>query len=67
MSIPKYLTQKKNIKKESIKQEKKVQRRLNSGALWYNKADLNDDKNLFEYKGTIKRKTIFIPKSTPKR
>lgn len=62
MAIPKYLMREPDIKKESIKQEKRVQRHLNSGALWFKKADLSDDKNLYEYKGTIKRKTVNVTK-----
>ena len=50
MSLPKYLMEDNTIKKDSIKHEKKIQRQLSSGALWFAKGDLKSDNYLFELK-----------------
>ncbi len=62
MSLPKYLTDGINVKKESIKQEKKIQRQLASGALWTQKGDLKDEENLYEVKYAVKGKSITVTK-----
>jgi len=57
MSLPKYLNDKSN-KEISIKQEKRVQRQLNSGALAFNKGDLIDGTYMYELKIGKKQVTV---------
>jgi hypothetical protein len=58
MSLPKYLQDKETVKDISLKQEKRVQRQLASGALWNNKGDLKSEDCLFELKIGKKQVTI---------
>jgi len=58
MTIPDYLNREDGVRKKSIKQEKKVQRQLNSGALWTHKGDLIDDECMYEVKGGKKQVVI---------
>ena len=57
MKISKYLDDKSN-KEISIKQEKRVQRQLNSGALAFNKGDLIDGTYMYELKIGKKQVTV---------
>ena len=57
MGLPKYLNDKSN-KEISIKQEKRVQRQLNSGALAFNKGDLIDGTYMYELKIGKKQVTV---------
>ena len=56
--IPKYLQKEDGVKKQSIKQEKKIQRQLASGALWTHKGDLVDNECMYEIKGGKKQVVI---------
>lgn len=56
--IPKYLQKEDGVKKQSIKQEKKIQRQLASGALWTHKGDLIDDECMYEIKGGKKQVVV---------
>ncbi len=56
--IPRYLQKTDGVKKQSIKQEKKIQRQLASGALWTHKGDLIDSECMYEVKGGKKQVVI---------
>jgi hypothetical protein len=57
MSLPSYLEPDGN-KKRSDRQEKRVQKQLASGALWYNKGDLIDAEAMYECKIGKKQVTV---------
>jgi hypothetical protein len=56
--IPNYLNREDGVRKKSIKQEKKIQRQLASGALWTHKGDLIDDECMYEVKGGKKQVVV---------
>lgn len=56
--IPGYLSREEGVRKKSIRQEKRIQRQLASGALWTHKGDLIDDECMYEVKGSKKSVTI---------
>jgi len=62
MSLPKYLIEEKSVKKQSLKQEKRVRRQLASGALAFYKGDLVDlDSNkMYELKLAAKGKQVIV-------
>jgi|GEM_PF-6165256 len=57
MSLPGYLQPETN-RHRSIRQEKRVQRQLASGALWQHKGDLIDDLAMYECKIGKKQVTV---------
>ncbi len=52
MAVPKYLKEEKSNREISMKQEERVRRTLNSGAMWQDKGDLKSKDCLFELKTT---------------